>query len=120
MGGNAVVTSLFPLDFEPQKMGRARNARIVIAHRLLTAPSQSLLRQIEVMGHELPEVGLNALLILRGRRDDLRVDDQPLLINPKAVIEQTARRFGATVTDARARDYLDRSPLRRFIFVNDA
>src|SRR5262249_48405778 len=100
-------------------MGRARNARIVIAHRLLAAPGQSLLRQIEVMGHEPPEVGLNALLILRGRRDDLRVDDQPPLINPIAVIEQTARRFGATVTGARALDYLDRSPIRRFVLIKD-
>src|SRR5215510_3096141 len=119
MGEIAVVTSLFPLDFEPQEMGRARNARIVIAHRLLAAPGQSFLRQIEAVGRELPEIGLNALLILRGRRDDLSVGDQPLIINPVAVIEETARRFGATVTDARSRNDLDRSLIRRFVLIND-
>src|SRR5262249_46565973 len=43
MGEIAVVTSLFPLDFEPQEMGRAGDAWIVIAHRLLAAPGQFLL-----------------------------------------------------------------------------
>src|SRR5215470_5673284 len=103
MGEIAVVTSLFPLDFEPQEMGRAGDAWIVIAHRLLAAPGQFLLRQIKTPGHELPEIGLDALLTLRRRRDDLSVGDQPLLINPVTVIEQSTRRFGAAVTDARAR-----------------
>jgi hypothetical protein len=40
---SAVVTSLFPLDFEPQEMGRAGDARIVIGRRLFTAPSQLFL-----------------------------------------------------------------------------
>src|SRR5262245_65590107 len=116
----AVVTSLFALNFEPQKMSRAGDARIVIAHRLLAAQDQLLLRQIEAPGHEMPEISLNALLILRCRWDDLRVGDQSLLINPVPVIEQSARRFGAAVADACARDDFDRRPVRRFVLVYDA
>src|SRR6266542_2469109 len=99
MGEIAVVTFLFALDFEPQKMGRAGDTRIVIPHRLLTAPCQLFLRQIEIVWHELTKIGLNALLILRRRRDDLRVGDQCLLINLVSVIEQSARRFGGSVAD---------------------
>src|SRR5262245_27654428 len=110
MGEIAVVTSLLLLDFEPQEMGRAGDAWIVIAYRLLAAPGQFLLRQIEAPGHKLPEIGLNALLILRGRRDNLSVGDQPLLINPVAMIKQSTRRFGAAVTDACARDDFGRRP----------
>src|SRR6266545_7631209 len=111
MGGNAVVTSLFALDFEAQKMSRAGDARIVIAHRLLATPSQLLLRQIEEPGHELTKIGLNALLILRCRRDDLRVGDQTILVNPVSMIEQSARRFGGAVANARPRDDFDRRPI---------
>ena len=91
-------------------MGRAGDARIVIPHRLLAAPGQLFLRQIEIVGHELTKIGLNALLILRCRRDDLRVGDQSLLVNPVSVIEQSARRFGGAVADARPRDDFDRRP----------
>jgi hypothetical protein len=91
MGEIAVVTSLFPLDFEPQEMGRTGDAWIVIAHRLLAAPGQLFLRQIEEVGHKLPEIGLDALLILRRRRDDLSVGDQPLVINPVAIFSRSPR-----------------------------
>ena len=53
--------------------------------------------EVEVILDERPEVGLDGRLVLRGGRDDLRVEDRPVLVEAVAVVEQAARGLGGPV-----------------------
>src|ERR1019366_10127524 len=65
-----------PFDVELQEVRRARNARVVVADRLLTAPRQLIVGEREVRLDESLQVVLDDLLVLGGRRDDSRIRDQ--------------------------------------------
>ncbi len=62
--------------------------------------------EASVARDDVAQVVLDRELVLRGRRDDLRVEDRALGVDPVAVVEQPARRLAHAV--AGARDGLDR------------
>src|ERR1700756_1434509 len=51
-------------DVEPEKMRGARDARVVVPYRLFALPAELLVRQVQVLGHELPQILFNGFLIL--------------------------------------------------------
>ena len=92
-----VYSWLVPFNFQFQKMGCTRDARVIVADRLLALPRELVRWQIEVFRHEFPKIALNNLLVLRCRRNDLRIKDDALPIDAIAVVKNAARRFGAAV-----------------------
>ena len=56
--------SLLAINNHSQEMGGAGNARIVVPDCLLALPHQLLLRQVEILGNEIPQVLLDGFLIL--------------------------------------------------------
>lgn len=76
-------------------MRRARNARAVVADRLLALPGQFVEWQMGARLDEGAQVGFDGDLVLRGRRRDLGGDDHAALVQHVAVIEDAARGFGA-------------------------
>ena len=76
-------------------MRRTRNARVVVADRLLALPGQLVERQVGARRDKGAQVGFDGGLILRRRRRDLCSDDSHLFIQHVAVAENAARRFGA-------------------------
>ena len=51
----------------------------------------------------MPQIVFDGLLILRGRRNDFRIQDRSVFVDAVAMIEDAARRFGAAVAGASAR-----------------
>jgi hypothetical protein len=89
---------LVSFNFELQKMGCTRDARIVVANRLLALPRELIRRQVEVLRHEFPKIVLDGLLVLGCRRNDLRVKDYALLVNTIAMVKNATWRFAAAVS----------------------
>ena len=100
-------------------MGRAGDARIVVAHRLLAFPGQPVMRQVEPRPDELAQVGLDDPLVLRGRGNDFRVGDGAVRGNPVPVVEQPARRLGAAVPGRLRRWHVDRWRIRRLVVLDE-
>ena len=73
-------------------MRRTRNARVVVADRLLALPGQFVERQVCARLDKGAQVGIDGGLVLRGRRRDLRGDDHPLFIQPVAAVEDAVLR----------------------------
>src|SRR5579872_5235245 len=96
------------IQIQPQEMGGAGDARIVVADRLLAESGQRLLGALEVRGDDFCQVVLDGRLVLGGRRYDLRAQDRPDLVDGVAVIEDAARRLGAAEAGARTRWNRDR------------
>jgi hypothetical protein len=59
-----------------EEVGRARDARVVVADRLLAPPLQRVVVEVEVRLDEVEQVLLDRGLVLRGRRHDHRVGDR--------------------------------------------
>src|SRR5271165_2659420 len=78
----------YALDFH--KVRGAGDARIVVAHGVLALGRDLIQRQSGELRHEMPQVVLDAFLILRGGRHDLRVQDQTALVHLVAMIEHAA------------------------------
>ena len=96
------------LDGQLEEVRRAGDARIVVADRLLAAQRQLVVGQIDVALDDGTQVLLDRALVLRGRRDDPRVDDRAVVVDLIAVVQQAARRLGRAVADGPPRDDLDR------------
>ena len=86
-----------------QEVGGARDARVVVADRVLAAVRQVVVRERDpALGHD-PEVGLDARLVLRRRRHDLRVEDRAVGSQAVPVEEHAARRLRGPEALARPR-----------------
>ena len=79
----------------------------MVADRLLAEVAQAVVLEVEVAGQEAAQVGLDRGLVLRGRRDDLGLEDRAVLVEPIAVPAQPARRLGPAAAGAGARLDLD-------------
>ena len=101
-------------------MRGAGDAGFVIADGLLTLPGERLPRQRQALRNELPEVILDALLVLRCRRHVLGVEDGATVVEPVAVIQDAARRFGAAVAGGGVRRHGDGRRLRPLLGVDEA
>src|SRR5579859_5077244 len=107
---------LFPFQVQAYEVGGARDARVIIAHGLLTLPSYFFGWHLRQPGDKLPEVIFNALLVLRGGRNNFGQCDQPFLIEFVVVIQKTTRRFrGSLPRIGMYRDFLARRR-RRLVF----
>jgi len=62
-------------------MRRARNARVVVADRMLALPGQLVERQVGARRDEGAQVGLDGALVLRSRRRDLLGGDHELQLH---------------------------------------
>ena len=79
-------------------MRRAGNARVVIADRLFASPPQHVVIQIDTIHDDSAQILLDTELVLRRWRDNHRVFDRACIVDPIAMIQNTARRFGAAIT----------------------
>src|SRR5579871_1221286 len=69
--------------------------------------------------HKLPQVVLNGLLVLRGRRDDLRIEEDAGVVQGIPMIERPSRRFRAGVTRSGMRRDLHGGSVRHLVVFND-
>src|ERR1700736_1162619 len=100
-------------------MGRAGDARVVVADGLLTLPPELVRRQIEVFRHEFPKIALDSLLVLRCRRNDLCLQDHSLPVDAIAVIEDAAWRFSAAAAGGQTWANIQCRLFRRLIRVDN-
>ncbi len=107
------------LDLEPEEVRRAGDARVVVADRLLAAMRELVVREVQRLLDDADEILLDRLLVLRGRRHDLRVEDRPCVVDLVAVPADPARRLAAAVPGAGARDRLDERRLGRHVLRDD-
>src|SRR5581483_7992542 len=83
-----------PPEVQPEEVGRARDARIVVANDHLAHPRELLVRSVEGPGEEQPQVLLHVPEVLRRRRNDLRLPDRPVRLDVVAVVEDAPRCLG--------------------------
>ena len=62
---------LISLQMQAEEVGRARNAGIVVAHRLLALPGDLFGRPGRNLADKVPQIFLDPFLILRGWRNNL-------------------------------------------------
>ena len=84
-------------------MGRAGDARVVVANRLLALPGQALIVEIQPVGHEPAQVVFDAGLILRRGRHDPGGGDEAFGVEGVPVEQHAARRFRGTMPGRGAR-----------------
>ena len=72
-GGRRTEGGLGALHIELQEVGGARDARVIVADRLLALPLQFVIGEVEVPGYKTVQVFLDRALILRRGRNDARV-----------------------------------------------
>ena len=90
------------LDCQRQEVRRARDARVVVANRLLAQRRQRRVVQRQVRGDQLGHFVLDGGLVLCGGRHDRRGPDQAVVADLVAVVQQPARRLADAVADAGA------------------
>src|ERR1017187_8600382 len=78
---------------QAEKMCRARNAGIVVTHRLLALPGDLFRRPGRNLADKVPEILLDPFLILRGWGNNLCRKNEPVLIEHVAMIEKAPGRF---------------------------
>ena len=88
------------IDLQPEEVRRARDAGIVVPDGLLAFPRERIVRELKVPLDESPEVVLNRLLVLGRWRNDLRVGNRSIGIQPVSVEEDAARRLRAATPGA--------------------
>lgn len=98
---DADVLSL-TLDLQLQKVCRAQDARIIVPDRLFAFPCWREERRTRRPRREVAEVFLDALLVLRCRRDNLSSTNQTGFIQLVSVIQDAARRLCDRLPDSRS------------------
>src|SRR5512147_1426000 len=106
------------VEIQLQKVRRTGDARVVIADRLLTAPGERFIGQVEVGGENPAQVVLDASLVLRGGWYNKRGQDRSVLRNFVAVIEHAARRFRRPTTNARPWHDIDSLSIRLLVILD--
>ena len=86
-----------------QKMGRARDTRVIAADQLFATQGGLLQRQLQYIWHKGPQIILHSLQVLRGGGPDVGFLDQAGLVQPVVVIQAAAWRFGDVAGLARFR-----------------
>src|ERR1035441_249325 len=81
---------------QAEKLCRARNAGIVVAHRLLALPGDLFRRPGRNLADKVPKIFLYPFLILRGWRNNLGRSDKPVLIEHVTMIEKAPWCFRGT------------------------
>ncbi len=76
------------VDGQRQEVGRAGDARVVVADRLLAAKRQLLVGEVEAGFDDGAQILLDRELVLRGGRHDPGVEDRAVLVELVAVVEQ--------------------------------
>src|ERR1039458_2177769 len=99
-------------------MGCARNAGIVVAHRLLTFPCDLFGRPGRNLADEVPEILLDPFLILRSWRNNLCGSDEPVLIERVAMIKKSAGRFSGGLPGRSSPHYLGARCGWRLVFAD--
>src|SRR6516165_8325851 len=107
--------ALRSLDAQVEEMSGAGDARVVAADGLLAFPGELLVRKLEPVGDECAQVGFDDPLVLRGRRDDLRVGDGAVGVELVAMVDQAAWRLGAAESGCLARRDLDVRGIGRLV-----
>src|ERR1017187_9356433 len=100
-------------------MGSARDAGIVVSHRLLALRTEFGFREVQELGHKVRQILLDGLLVLRGRRNDLCLEDGALLVKAVAMIQNASGRLGTAITRGGARMNLDGWFLRPLILLDN-
>src|SRR5262249_31595781 len=108
-----------PVDLEGQEVRRARDARVVVADRLLAPEAELVVGEGPRASDDASEVVLDRLLVLRGRGNDLRVEDRAVGVELVTVVEEPAGSLGHAVPHPRARLNLDRRRVRLLVLVYD-
>src|SRR5215467_9030937 len=86
-----------PVYLQLQEVRCAGNARVMVAYALLATGLQRIVCEIQRGIRDLSHVLFDDILILRGRRNEARVEDRALRIQAISVIKDAARRLGAGV-----------------------
>jgi uncharacterized protein YjhX (UPF0386 family) len=73
---------------QAQEVRCATDAGVVVADQVFAALRRRLVVQFQDAGDERLQIVLDLQLVLRGRRDDLRFRDQPVIPDPVTVIQQ--------------------------------
>jgi hypothetical protein len=60
----------------------AGDTRIVIADHLLAPPLELVLSEVQILFHHPSQILFDLVLVLRGGRNDLGLQDTPLRIQP--------------------------------------
>src|SRR4051812_4172209 len=79
--------TLVGIELEPQEVGGARDARVVVAYRLLALARELLFGQVYPLGHEATQVVLDRPLVLRGGRHYFGLEDSSIVVQRVAVVE---------------------------------
>jgi hypothetical protein len=80
-------------DLEIEKVRSARNARVVISHRLLAAPLEVVVTEVKTAFNDAAQILFDSELVLGGWRHDPRTQDRAVAVNLVLVQEQPSRRF---------------------------
>ena len=100
------------LDVQLQEVGRARDARVVVADGSLAQPGEFGLGALSAIepGLDHPaQILLDGALVLGGRRDDAGVGDTACVVERVAVVEQAAWRLRGAVPDAGPGGHISRT-----------
>src|SRR5215472_4057433 len=95
------------VDPQVEEVGRAGDARVVVADGLLADPGQLLVVEIEPVLDEPAQVVLDGPLVLGRRRDDARTANAPVSVDVVPVVEDAAGCYGHAVAGGCARRHRD-------------
>ena len=82
------TTGSATVDLEPKEVGGAGDARVVVSDGLLQPPLQGFVLHLDVPFEYLAEVLLDGQLVLRGRRNNLGIEDAAVVTYLVPVVEQ--------------------------------
>jgi len=100
-------------------VGRAGDARVVVADRLLALAGELGVIEVDPGLYEGAQVGLDGRLVLRRGRHDAGGLDDAVRVDLVAVVQGAPGRLGDAVADAGARRHLDGGPVRRFVIADE-
>src|ERR1022692_196985 len=103
---------------QAEEMGGARNAGIVVTHRLLTLPGDLFRGPGGNLADKVPQIFLDPFLILRCWRNNLCRSDEPVLVEFVAMIEKSPWCFRGGLPGRAPRSCLCARCGRRLVFAD--
>src|ERR1019366_5700194 len=107
------------VQLQPQEVGGAGDARVVVAHGLLAAVTELIVGQVQPLADEARQIGFDAGLVLGRGRNNARLGDAPIRLQAVAMVEQATRRLGGRTADASTRLDLHGWLVRRLVGIDD-
>src|SRR6516162_4897400 len=101
-------------------MGCTRDARIIVTDGLFTTPLQLWLGKSEEPGDKLRQILFDDPLILRGGRDDFRIENSPSIANAVTMVQNASRGFRTGTTSGGLHWSGNCCSLWRFVLGDDA